>query len=161
MNRFKNYLSTEIAIEYKACLYFYAILFFYCLYCIAEGSFSANIIIMAEMIATAYIMGYIQVYLLRNFDEGEKLGIFECMAILLCAVLYSGISYLFHWFERNRAVTIGYFFYTVFLYVCMFWVNKIKRDIDTKQLNEELEEFKKKKNTEDERERKSVYGKGN
>ena len=149
MNRFKNYLSTEIAIEYKACLYFFALLFFYCLYCIAQGSFTASIIIMAEIIATAYIMGYIQVYLLRNFDEGEKLGGLECMAILLCSCGYTGISYLFQWFGRNGKVTFFYFLYMIFMYVCMFWVNKVKRDIDTKQLNEELEQFKKKRDTHD------------
>ena len=44
---FKKYLSEEIAIEYKACLYFFAILFFYCVYLIYNGIYSAKILHMS------------------------------------------------------------------------------------------------------------------
>ena len=63
------YLTKEIGIEFKACLYFFAILFFYCCYKVMNGIWDAGIIHLAEMIFTCYIIGYIQVYLFRNFSN--------------------------------------------------------------------------------------------
>lgn len=145
MNSLKKYLSSEIGIEFKAGLYFFTILFFYCLYRIGQGSFQADIIIMAEMIFGAYVMGYIQVFLLGNFDEGESFGIREGLSSLLCSALYTVTSFILNWYDRNIMATAAFFFYMLFCYVCMFLVYKIKRDIDTELLNQELEEFKKRK----------------
>ena len=94
MSRFKQYLASEIGIEFKACLYFFAILFFYSMYRILQGSFFANIIVMAEMIFSTYIMGYIQVYLLGNFDEAEQLTWREILASVFCSAVYTGVSFL-------------------------------------------------------------------
>lgn len=145
MSRLKKYLSSEIGIEFKAGLYFFTILFFYCLYRIGQGSFQADIIIMAEMIFCAYVMGYIQVFLLGNFDEGEKFGIREGLSSLLCSALYTAASFILNWYDRNIMATMAFYFYMLFCYICMFLVYKIKRDIDTELLNQELEEFKKRK----------------
>ena len=145
MSRLKKYLSKEISIEFKAGLYFYAILFFYSLYRIGQGSFYADIIIMAEMILVAYVMGYVQVYLLGNFDEEEQFSVRTGLSSLFCSVLYTGASFLLHWFDQNVMATVMYFWYMLFCYVCMFLVYKIKRDIDTELLNQELEQFKKRK----------------
>ena len=145
MSRFRKYLSKEIGIEFKAGLYFYAILFFYSLYRIGQGSFSADIIIMAEMMFVTYVMGYIQVYMLENFDEEERFSVRTGLSSLFCSVLYTVTSFLLHWFDQNILATVMYFLYMLFCYVCMFLVYKIKRDIDTELLNEELEQFKKRK----------------
>lgn len=145
MNRFKKYLSSEIGIEFKACLYFFAILFFYSVYQLIQGSCYASIAVMAEMIVTTYFMGYIQVYLLWNFDEAEQFGIREGAATLVCSVLYVGLSFLLQWFDRNTTATVLYFFWMLLCYVCAFLVYKIKRDIDTAMLNQKLDEFKKAK----------------
>lgn len=143
MSRLKKYLASEIAIEFKAGLYFFAILFFYSMYRIWQGSFSASIIIMAEMISATYIMGYIQVYFMGNFDEAEQFGIKVGVASVFCSVIYTFVSFLFRWFDRNVTVTVLFFAYILFCYVCMFLVYKIKRDIDTIMLNQELDQFKK------------------
>ena len=143
MNRFKKYLSSEIRIEFKAGLYFFTILFFYCLYRLGQCSLWASIIIMAEMIFSTYVMGYIQVFLLGNFDEGEQFGIKEGLASILCSALYTVTSFILNWYDRNIIVSVAFFFYMLFCYICMFLVYKIKRDIDTELLNRELEEFKK------------------
>lgn len=145
MSKFRKYLSKEIGIEFKAALYFFAILFFYSLYRIGQGSFYADIIVMAEMIFSTYAMGYIQVYLLGNFDEEEQFGARTGLAVLVCSGVYAILSFLLHWFDQNITVTILYFLYMLFCYVCMFLVYKLKRDIDTELLNQELEQFKKKK----------------
>ena len=75
----ERYLTKEIGIEFKACLYFYALLFFYCVYRVCVGSTVAEILHMAEMIFLTYIVGYLQVYLLWNFDESDHLGKKECL----------------------------------------------------------------------------------
>lgn len=136
----ERYLSAEIGIEFKACLYFYCILFFYSLYRIANGSFEAGIVHMAEMIALTYVMGYVQVYLLSNFDEGEHLKGKEVCYITICSLIYAGISYLGSWFDKTLAVSIGFLFYMMFAYVCAFGVYKIKRNID-ERLNDDLKAF--------------------
>ena len=146
MSRFKQYLGSEIGIEFKACLYFFAILFFYSMYRILQGSFFANIIVMAEMIFSTYIIGYIQVYLLGNFDEAEQLTWREILASVFCSIVYSGISFLGKWYDRNITVTVLFFCYILFCYICVFFVYKVKRDVDTAVLNHELENFKKKSN---------------
>lgn len=149
MSRFKQYLGSEIGIEFKACLYFFAILFFYSMYRILQGSFFANIIVMAEMIFSTYIIGYIQVYLLGNFDEAEQLTWREILASVFCSIVYSSISFFGKWYDRNITVTVLFFCYILFCYICVFFVYKVKRDVDTAVLNHELENFKKKSNRSD------------
>lgn len=145
MSRFKQFLASEIGIEFKACLYFFAILFFYSMYQIWQGSFFVSIIVMTEMIFSTYIMGYIQVYLLGNFDEAERMGLKEILAGVFCSSLYTGVSFLGKWYDRSIAVGVLFFFYIMLCYVCAFLVYKIKRDVDTMLLNQELENFKKRK----------------
>lgn len=143
MKGFKRYLASEIVIEFKACLYFFGILFFYCCYQLIGGDRTADIIVMAEIIGTTYIMGYVQVYLLRNFEESEKLGWFEWGASIGCSLLYGVESYIFSWFDKNVAVSIGFISYMVLIYICMIAIYYLKRHIDTELLNQDLEAFKK------------------
>lgn len=137
-----SYLSKEIAIEYKACLYFYSILVFYCIYLACRGVFQASVLYMCEMIASTYLMGYLQIYCLNNFDEAEQFGIKELLKTLLCSTIYTGASYLGGWFGRNWFVTVLFWLFFVFAYWCVYLINKIKRNIDTRNLNEMLEQFK-------------------
>ena len=138
----EKYLTKEIGIEFKACLYFFAILFFYSMYRIWQGSFFASIVVMAEMILATYVMGYIQVYLLGNFDEAEQFGWREMLASIFCSAVYTMVSFLGKWFDQNITVTILFFCYILFCYICVFLVYKVKRDVDTAMLNQELENFK-------------------
>ncbi len=140
---FVNFWAVEIAIEYKACLYFFAMLAFYCIRLMLMGNFQASVWHMCEMIFSAYFMVYFQVYCLRNFDEAERLGGREWIYILLCTVIYTGLSYLFGWFDRSILVTLIFFAFTGFEYWCAYLVNKIKRKADTENLNDMLEKYKK------------------
>ena len=103
----------------------------------------ASIIYLAEMILSTYFMGYMQVLFMRNFDEAETFGVYEAVASLVCTLIYGGISFGFVWFDRKPGVTALFCGYILFAYLCAFIVYKVKRDVDTKQLNEELEQFKK------------------
>ncbi len=139
---FERYLAEEIGIEFKACLYFFCILFFYSVYRIIEGSWEASIIHMLEMILLTYAMGYAQLYFFSNFDEGEKLGVKELFHIIICTGIYTGISFLGKWFNRNITATIIFVLYMIFAYICAFLVYKTKRVIDEKLLNDDLRAFK-------------------
>ncbi len=137
----ERYLTEEIGIEFKACLYFYCILFFYSMYKVIGGSWDASIIHMAEMILATYGMGYLQVYGLSNFDEGEQLKVREVLYIILCSGIYTGISILGKWFDRNIVMSLCFFVYMILAYACAFLVYKLKRNIDGKMLNEDLKAF--------------------
>ncbi len=135
------YLTREIGIEFKACLYFFAILFYYCVYRIACGIYDANIFHMAEMILCCYIICYIQVYLFRNFDEAEKLKGREILGLGVCTALYAAVSFIGKWFDGKTGVYIGFAAYVLLLYLCVFLIYKTKRKIDDKKLNDDLKLF--------------------
>ncbi len=137
----EHYLAVEIGIEFKACLYFFAILFFYCMYRLLAGSLQASILHMAEMIFLTYAMGYVQVYLLSGFDEGEKLGKKEGAYLVLCSLVYAGISFWGGWFGKTVWVSVLFFAYMLILYACVFLVYKAKRRLDDKIMNENLKLF--------------------
>ena len=143
---FERYIREEIGVEFKACLYFFCILFFYSVYRVIEGSLQASIVHMVEMILLTYAMGYIQLYLFSNFDEGETLGIKEIFYTMICTGIYTLVSYLGKWFDRSLTATICFAFYMIFAYVCAFLVYKAKRSIDEKILNEELKAFQERRN---------------
>ena len=144
----EHYIIKEIGIEFKACLYFFCILFFYSGYRLANGSWEANILHMAEMIILTYTMGYVQVYLLSNFDEGEYFRVKEMIYTFLCSMIYTGVSFLGKWFDGNVAVSIGFAGYVMFEYVCAFLVYKSKREIDGKLLNKDLKDFQERRKNE-------------
>ena len=135
------YLTKEISIEFKACLYFFAFLFFYCVYRIVNGVYDASILHMAELIFACYIIGYIQVYLLWNFDEADYLGGKEILGMVLCTAIYSFLSWLFNWFDKSLLVSLLFAAYLFLVYFCVYLIYKWKRIIDDKKLNEDLKLF--------------------
>lgn len=141
MSLLERYLVVEIAIEFKACIYFFCILFFYSMYRLLGGSMEANILHMGEMILLTYGMGYFQRYVLGNFDEGDRLGVREMVYLLLCVSVYTAVSYLGGWFDRSVFMTVLFALFMVLAYICGFLVYKIKRILDAKQLNEDLRAF--------------------
>ena len=138
----ERYLTKEIGIEFKACLYFFALLFFYCVYRLCVGLTVADILHMAEMIFLTYVVGYLQVFLFWNFDEADNLGKKEIFGIAVCTAIYVTVSYLGSWFDKNIYVNIGFAAYVIFLYVCVYFVYKCRRKIDDKILNYDLDMFK-------------------
>ncbi len=135
------YLTKEIGIEFKSCLYFFAILFFYCVYRIIGGSFVADIIHLTEMLLTCYVLGYLQVYVFWDFDEADEFKVKECVGMLICTLLYIIVSFLFSWFDKNLLATALFAAYIILVYVCVFFIYKSKRRIDDKRLNEDLRLF--------------------
>lgn len=141
MSLLERYLVVEIAIEFKACIYFFSILFFYSTYRLIGGSREADILHMGEMILLTYGMGYFQRYVLGNFDEGERLGVREALYLFLCVGIFAAVSYLGNWFGRSALGTVFFALFMVVAYLCGFLVYKLKRVLDAKQLNEDLRAF--------------------
>ena len=137
----ERYLTKEIGIEFKACLYFFAILFFYCVYRLVMGKVDASMLHMAEMIFATYIIGYLQVYLFWNFDEADSLNGREWLGMGVCTLIYCTLSYLLNWFDKKIWLTVGFGVYVVVMYICVFFIYKSKRHIDDKKLNEDLRLF--------------------
>ncbi len=135
------YLTKEIGIEFKACLYFFAFLFFYCVVRLIGGVFVADMLHMLELILTCYVIGYIQVYLLWNFDEADSLGGKELLGMVICTMVYTVLSYLFKWFDRSLPATLIFAAYVLLCYICVYFIYKSKRYIDDKRLNEDLRIF--------------------
>ena len=135
------YLTKEIGIEFKACLYFFAFLFYYCVFRLINGVYDASILHMTELILACYIIGYIQVYLLWNFDEADSLRVKEIVGMVGCTCVYCLLSWLFNWFNKNLLVTLIFAAYILLVYVCVYLIYKYKRIIDDKKLNEDLKLF--------------------
>ena len=142
-NGFLLWMGREAGIEYKACLYFYVILFFYCCVLVINHQYSASILHMAEMILSTYVMGYIQTYLMRDFDEAEKIGAPELLFMLICSGIYTAEAWLLGWF--GGGLVLGLFgLYILIAYLCAGCVNRLKRNYETRQLNSLLETYKQK-----------------
>ncbi len=137
----ERYLTKEIGIEFKACLYFFAVLFFYCVYRIVCGIYDASILHMAEMIFACYIIGYLQVYVFNNFDESGRLGGKEWRGIICCTAIYTLLSYFLNWFDKTIWLSAVFAAYLLLVYICVFLIYRSKRLIDDKILNEELQLF--------------------
>ncbi len=145
MKKIEKFFAAEIGIEFKAALYFYSMLFFYMGYQIIKGSFDADIIVILEMIAATYAMGFVQVFLLQNFDESESITFKAVIKAVLCSVVYTFMSWLLGWFDRNIIITAAFLVFVIGCYGCTYWLYSFRRSVSTKELNRELEEFKNKK----------------
>lgn len=139
---FRRYLSMEIGIEYKACLYFFVILFFYAMYRVVMGVYEASLLHMLEMICATYGMGYLQVLVLGNFDEAEELSPGWLFKDVLCSGIYVGISGLGGWFDGNKTAAAAFAAFCIAMFFCGYLANRLKRRIDTEQLNVMLQQYK-------------------
>ncbi len=142
LTKLERYLLEEIRVEFKACIYFFCYLFYYSLYKLLGGDTSANIIHMAEMIFLTYGMCYLQIYIMKNFDEGEEFKLRELLLSMVCSGIYTLVSWFCNWFDGNVSATVGFSLYVILAYVCGFLVYKIRRTLESKALNEELKAFK-------------------
>jgi len=95
------------------------------------------------MILMAYFVGYLQIYVLHDFDEAEKFGKREATSAFLCTCIYAVISGVFGWFEGNVWVTVLFSGYIFLCYLCVYLINKIRRKVDTDRLNDMLTAYKK------------------
>lgn len=137
----EQFFSKEIGIEIKACLYFCCILAYYFIFRIIVGSWNASIIHMIEMIVATYVIGYIQLYLLSDFDEMDEFHWKVIVFSMICSGIYVLLAIFCNWFDGNIIANIVFFAFMMLCYLCYFVIYRAKRRIDTRLLNEELREF--------------------
>ena len=137
----EQFFSKEIGIEIKACLYFCCILAYYFIFRIIMGSWNASIIHMIEMIVATYVIGYIQLYLLSDFDEMDEFHWKVIVFSMICSGIYVLLAIFCNWFDGNIIANIVFFAFMMLCYICYFVICRAKRRIDTRLLNEELREF--------------------
>lgn len=145
ISMWEQFFSKEIGIEIKACLYFCCILAYYFGFRIIMGSWEASIIHMVEMIVATYVIGYVQLYLLSDFDEMDEFNWKVVVFSLLCSLIYMEIAIFFKWYDGNLIVNIGFFAFMMLCYFCYFVICRAKRRVDTRLLNEDLKDFQKRK----------------
>ena len=141
---FECYVTRKIGVEIKCCLMFFLILCFYCIYRWVVSFKQADIIHMLEMVLLAYVIGWIQPLLHYDFDEIDALSPREWILVIISAAIYSGVGHLAGWFDGKIGVCIGFGFYIECAYLCFYLIYKIKRTIDAKHLNEDLQRFQSK-----------------
>lgn len=139
----KKALLNEIAIDFKACVYFFCVVFFYCAVQLCQGVFSVKIITLAEIVITNYIICYVQTYLFKDFDESDQFGTNEAAGLLMCTFLYVAASLLLNWFGGSELITALFAGFIILTYICVILCYAVKRKLDTKQLNKLLDHYKK------------------
>lgn len=138
----KKALVNEIAIDFRACVYFFCVVFFYCVVRLCDGVHSVEILTLAEIIISNYIICYVQTYLFNDFDESDRLGSSEIAGILMCTFLYTAASLLFDWFGGSELITALFALFIALTYICVIICYIVKRKLDTKQLNMMLNNYK-------------------
>lgn len=144
-NIFEMYITRKIGVEIKCCLMFFMILCYYCGYRLIGGISHANITHMFQMVVVAYLLAWAQSLIRADFHEVEKLRAKEWGFIVASSVIYVIVSLILGWYDQNIAVTIVFAVYMLVVYLCIFWIYKIKRIIDAKLLNADLKHFQNRK----------------
>ena len=111
----KKALVNEIKIDFRACVYFFCVVFFYCAAKACQGVFRVDIITLVQIVLTNYVICYLQTYLFSDFDESDRFGASEISGILTCAFCYTASSLLFGWFGGSEPVTALFALYMVIL----------------------------------------------
>jgi hypothetical protein len=137
----EKYLTRKIGVEIKCCVMFFMLLCFYAGYRLMHGFQDANIFYMIEMVILTYILGWIQMLLGSDFDEVDNLARKDWAVVAGGSAAYSLASFGFGWFERDYAVTFIFAVYMVIAYLGIFLIHKMKRSIDAKLLNNDLQRF--------------------
>ena len=144
----EKYLTRKIGVEIKCCVMFFMLLCFYAGYRLICGFQEADILHMLEMVILAYILGWIQMLAGSDFDEVERLNMKDWVVVVGGSAVYSLTSFVLGWFERNSAVTFIFAVYMVIAYLGIFLIHKMKRAIDAKLLNNDLQKFQKREKKE-------------
>ena len=144
----EKYLTRKIGVEIKCCVMFFMLLCFYASYKLICGFREANIFHMIEMVILAYLLGWIQMLAGSDFDEVDRLSAKDWAVVAGGSAVYSLASFMLRWFERDLTVTFVFAVYMVIAYLGIFLIHKMKRVIDAKFLNNDLQKFQQRENKE-------------
>ena len=137
----ERWLTIKIGVEIRCCLSFFLMLFYYCVYRLLGGVTEAGILHIAEMVLLAYLVGWAQALLKADFDQIDRIGWKEAAVLLAGSAAYGLAAWLFGWFDGKSAVTLLFVLYMICCGLATFWMCRLKRAIDAKLLNDELQAF--------------------
>ena len=143
--KWEEVLSQEIAIKYKAGIYSLCHLLYFALYLLSQQKNQIGLLQLAEIVLLAWLVNHLQVYLGDNFDEADQISGKWWFSAIICSILYLLAATLLNWFEGDKLATLGFGFFQLFCYLGVYINNKIKRQIDSRQLNQQLQDFKKRR----------------
>lgn len=137
----ERWLTIKIGVEIRCCLSFFLMLFYYCVYRLLGGVAEAGILHLTEMVLLAYLVGWVQALLKADFDQIDRIGWKEAAVLTGGAAAYGLAAWLFGWFDGKTGVVLLFFVYMVCCGLATFWMCQLKRAIDAKLLNDELQAF--------------------
>lgn len=143
--KWEHVLSKEISIKYKAGIYSLCHLFYIAIFLMNQQIFQISLAQLAQIVLLAWFINHIEIYIFDNFDEADRISLKWWLSVLICSILYMIAAYVMKWFQGDSQVLLGFGAYQIFCYWGVYINNKIKRHIDSKQLNQQLNQFKKKK----------------
>ena len=140
--KWQQWISREVSLEYKTSLYCFCLYFFYACHQLLKGVTTASIVVLFQMALVAYGVTFIQFYFFDNFDEADHIAGKKVLGPLVCTSIYSLVAYFLNWFDK-RILVFSLFMAFLFLeYFLIFYFNRLKRKIDSKHLNQLLEDYK-------------------
>lgn len=137
----EKWLTIKIGVEIRCCLTFFLALFYYCVYRLLGGVFQAEILHIAEMIAAAYLFGWVQALLHADYDQMDRLGLRQWAVLIGGGAAHGLVAWLCGWFGQSSAATALFAVYMVCCGLCTVLICHIKRAIDAKLLNDDLRAF--------------------
>ncbi|BCN30187.1 DUF3021 family protein [Anaeromicropila herbilytica] len=145
MKRLIRWSNWELKNEFIACGYFTGMLFWYCIIEIISGVHEVSILIMLEMFLTNYALSTLQQILLNSDKEyttksfivrGTIISIISIIVVLITSELGG-------WFKGMPIwASIATYILLIASYVTVWILFKLGKKYDTKELNEQLENFK-------------------
>lgn len=141
MTLFERWLTIKIGVEFRCCLTFFLMVFFYGVHRLLTGSDQASIWHLAQMMGAAYLYGWVQALLHADFDEMDRPGLKEWAVILGGAAAYALAAWLGGWFGGSVPVTGLFFLYMTGCALSTLLILYLKRSIDSRLLGDDLKQF--------------------
>lgn len=137
----EKWITIKIGVEVRCCLTFFLMVCYYCVYRLLTASGQAGILHLAEMAGAAYLFGWVQALLHADFDEMDRLGLREWSVILAGGAVYTITAWIGGWFTAYAIALPLFFVYMVGCSLCTLLIYYIKRTIDARLLNDDLQRF--------------------
>ena len=138
----ERWLTIKIGVEVRCCLSFFLMLFYYCVFRLLSASTQADIWHITQMILIAYLFGWVQALLHADYDEMDRLGAKQWLVLAASGAVYGVTAQIGGWFGENRVAALLFPLYMILCGLSTVLIYYIKRTIDARLLNSDLEQFK-------------------
>lgn len=146
MKKFVQWCDWELRNEFMACAYFSMMLFCYVVVEFLYGKEDINIWVIVQMFLLNYVLAVLHRFLLdqeKGYDNAEYyaragslvvISLISMIAVCHCFSWFKGYSPMAEWF-MYICMVCGYLF--------VWFIARKRKEYDTKELNQQLEQYKK------------------